>query len=306
MEEEEEEEEGRKGRDGERMEVRREERMEGRREQEEIMEGRREGDGESIEGRREEEERMEGTIERRGESIEGRIEREEERIEERREGEKQKKITENKTPSPTTTTTTTITTINSSSYDVIILSLLLEYLPSPYQRYQCCEKAYQILSPNGILAIITPDSKHQGANSILYQLWRVTLANLGFIRVRYDKQSHFHGLVFRKSLSRAVCKLDSIRFLNNAKKTSLSVRDKLKGIDYDKVMFEMYIPQDFVQVDSCVKKRKRSSRRIGDDLGKKRRKEGGMLDKRDIKETESVKEEVEEHKKEGDGESERR
>ena len=39
---------------------------------------------------------------------------------------------------------------------------ILEYLPSARQRLQCIEKAIQLLSVDGLLCIITPDSSHMG------------------------------------------------------------------------------------------------------------------------------------------------
>ena len=39
---------------------------------------------------------------------------------------------------------------------------ILEYLPSARQRLQCIEKAIQLLSADGLLCIITPDSSHMG------------------------------------------------------------------------------------------------------------------------------------------------
>ncbi|XP_063852391.1 S-adenosylmethionine sensor upstream of mTORC1-like [Scylla paramamosain] len=77
---------------------------------------------------------------------------------------------------------TPLTSLPASSFEVIIMSLVLEYLPSPVQRRDCCERAWRLLTPGGLLAIVTPDSKHIGANSHIYQLWRVTLASLGFGR----------------------------------------------------------------------------------------------------------------------------
>jgi len=43
----------------------------------------------------------------------------------------------------------------------IVFSLLLEYLPSPKQRWTCCVKAHQLLQVNSVLVIITPDSNRQ-------------------------------------------------------------------------------------------------------------------------------------------------
>lgn len=95
----------------------------------------------------------------------------------------------------------TISQLACSSFDVIVFSLLLEYLPTSEQRISCCERAYRLLRTEGILIIITPDSKHVGANARLMKTWRYTLALMGFNRVKHDKLQHITCLVFRKSIS---------------------------------------------------------------------------------------------------------
>ena len=136
-----------------------------------------------------------------------------------------------------------VSSLEGNSFDAVIFSLFLEYIPSPQQRFRCCRQAYDLLRPNGILCIITPDSKHQNANVHLYKLWKITLAFLGFSRIKYDKQSHFHGMVFRKGLCKRAWELDAEREIAAAKKTQ--VKDKFSSIDYEKVHSEIYIPQDF-------------------------------------------------------------
>nr|XP_045592865.1 S-adenosylmethionine sensor upstream of mTORC1-like [Procambarus clarkii] len=140
----------------------------------------------------------------------------------------------------------TITVLEGGSYDVVVFCLLLEYIPSPKQRFLCCQKAYDLLKPNGILCIITPDSKHQNANVHLYKLWKITLGFLGFARTKYEKLTHFHGMVFRKGLCKGAWELDATRELSLMKNTN--VKKKFDGIDHDKVSSEMYIPQDFQEL----------------------------------------------------------
>ncbi|XP_037788454.1 S-adenosylmethionine sensor upstream of mTORC1-like isoform X1 [Penaeus monodon] len=137
----------------------------------------------------------------------------------------------------------TIRFLRKGFFDVVVFCLLLEYLPSPKQRFRCCEKAYNLLKPNGLLCIITPDSKHQNANVHLYKLWKITLGFLGFSRIKYEKQTHFHGMVFRKGLCKRAWELDSDRELSSIKTTN--VKSRFETISYDKIKFEMYIPQDF-------------------------------------------------------------
>ena len=42
-----------------------------------------------------------------------------------------------------------------------MLFYLLEYLPTASQRYECVRKSVQLLSEDGLLCIVTPDSSHQ-------------------------------------------------------------------------------------------------------------------------------------------------
>ncbi|XP_045463053.1 S-adenosylmethionine sensor upstream of mTORC1 isoform X2 [Harmonia axyridis] len=87
-----------------------------------------------------------------------------------------------------------------SSFDIVVFSLFLEYIPCPDLRFKCCEKALTLLKPEGLLFIITPDSKHVGANAQLMKSWRFMLAEIGFSRIKYEKLPHIHCLAFRKSL----------------------------------------------------------------------------------------------------------
>ncbi|KAH8413616.1 hypothetical protein KR222_002014 [Zaprionus bogoriensis] len=86
-------------------------------------------------------------------------------------------------------------------YHCVIFSLLLEYMPSAEQRLLCCQKAYQLLRPEGILVIITPDSQHVGKNASLMKNWRFALAKLGLLRVRFEKLPHITCMVFRRAIS---------------------------------------------------------------------------------------------------------
>ncbi|XP_055548297.1 S-adenosylmethionine sensor upstream of mTORC1-like [Wyeomyia smithii] len=91
-----------------------------------------------------------------------------------------------------------------SYYDAVVFSLLLEYLPASEQRLKCCLKAYDVLKPEGILLIITPDSRHQGANAKLMKNWRFTLGLMGFTRIKLEKLEHVTCMVFRKAIFREV------------------------------------------------------------------------------------------------------
>jgi hypothetical protein len=92
-----------------------------------------------------------------------------------------------------------ITRLPSCVFNVIIFCLLLEYFPSCHQRYKCCTQAHQILAPNGLLIIITPDSHKQHRNSSMIRSWTTAITSIGFSKWKYEKLEHIHCLVFRKT-----------------------------------------------------------------------------------------------------------
>ncbi|KAL1456369.1 hypothetical protein WDU94_001102 [Cyamophila willieti] len=93
-----------------------------------------------------------------------------------------------------------IRSIYCESFDVVIFSLLLEYIPCSKLRFQCCVKAYRLLKHEGILIIITPDSKHQTSPNVqIMKKWKLTLQEIGFKRIKYEKLTHIHCMIFRKS-----------------------------------------------------------------------------------------------------------
>lgn len=105
-------------------------------------------------------------------------------------------------------------------YHVVVFCLLLSYFPSPFQRWKCCIHAHQLLTDNGLLLIITPDSSHQNRNSKMVKSWKEAIESIGFTRCKYAKLDHLHCMAFRKS-----CNVTK----DNAKEFAPS----------------MYIPQDF-------------------------------------------------------------
>lgn len=126
-----------------------------------------------------------------------------------------------------------------NNYDVCVFSLLLEYLPSPEQRFHCCSKSYEVLKPGGLLIIITPDSKHVGANAKIMKSWRFVLSHLGFMRVAYEKLKHLHCITFRKCFDKNV----AIRWAD----MQISEKDHFLFNSLDKV----FIPQDFQKMISA-------------------------------------------------------
>ena len=85
------------------------------------------------------------------------------------------------------------------SYDAVLFSLLLEYLPSPSQRFTSCHKATSLLKKGGLLLILTPDSKHASANSRLVRQWRLALASLGLWMLAAEKLKHLRCFTFVKA-----------------------------------------------------------------------------------------------------------
>ncbi|XP_077494647.1 S-adenosylmethionine sensor upstream of TORC1 [Amblyomma americanum] len=87
-----------------------------------------------------------------------------------------------------------------NSFQAIVFCLVLEYLPSCTQRWSFCKKAASLLKPNGLLFIITPDSKHQQRNAAMIASWRKALEHIGLLRVHYEKRQHLHCMAFRKEI----------------------------------------------------------------------------------------------------------
>lgn len=98
------------------------------------------------------------------------------------------------------------TTLPGAFFDIVVFSLLLEYLPSAQQRFICCKNANELLKPGGLLFILTPDSKHATANSKVMKSWRFALAAIGFLRVSYQKLKHLHCMAYRKCVDDQVAK----------------------------------------------------------------------------------------------------
>lgn len=124
-----------------------------------------------------------------------------------------------------------ISKLGQKSYDVIVFSLLLEYLPTSEQRIQCCEKAFQLLRDEGVLCIITPDSKHAGINAKFMKTWRYAMAQMGFQRMKIEKLDHITCMAFRKCLDPEV----SRRWARMHKE--------------DYMDYKIEIPQDFNELD---------------------------------------------------------
>nr|XP_042902833.1 S-adenosylmethionine sensor upstream of mTORC1 isoform X2 [Parasteatoda tepidariorum] len=85
------------------------------------------------------------------------------------------------------------------SIDIVVFSLVLEYLPAREQRFKFCLKAWDVLRKNGLLIIITPDSKSLQHNAPMMKSWKKCLEHIGFFRFKYEKLTHLHCMAFRKT-----------------------------------------------------------------------------------------------------------
>ncbi|RUS80647.1 hypothetical protein EGW08_011597 [Elysia chlorotica] len=118
-----------------------------------------------------------------------------------------------------------VTRLPRASFQVVVFSLLLEYLPAAAQRWACCVKAHSLLQPHGLLLIVTPDSNSAYRNAPMMKSWRQALEHLGFHRWKYHKMEHVHCMAFRK------------------------VKEELPERFPESVENLLYIPQDFS--DAC-------------------------------------------------------
>lgn len=107
-----------------------------------------------------------------------------------------------------------VISLTACSFEVVVFSLLLEYLPSPLQRWQSCRKAHDVLANHGLLVIVTPDSHAVHRNAHLMRSWKQTIEAIGFRRWRYEKLEHLHCMAFRKVQRTAVEIADSQRVLH--------------------------------------------------------------------------------------------
>lgn len=96
--------------------------------------------------------------------------------------------------------------LKSSSFYVVLFSLILEYLPCPHQRLLCCKKAYDLLIPEGVLIVITPDSKNSNCNMDIVKSWRYLFAEMGFRRIKQEKLPYINCMIFRKSLNSEIAR----------------------------------------------------------------------------------------------------
>lgn len=93
---------------------------------------------------------------------------------------------------------TELKSLAEDSYDAVIFSLLLEYLPTPSLRLKAVKKAIKVLTYGGLLIIVTPDSNPENKNQPQMKAWRLAMAYLGLVRIYIEKLKHVHCLAFVK------------------------------------------------------------------------------------------------------------
>ncbi|CAF0818636.1 unnamed protein product [Adineta steineri] len=88
--------------------------------------------------------------------------------------------------------------ISIHSFDTIIFSLVLDYLPTCHQRLSACRIAHELLTCLGLLLIVEPDSSLRGNRQ---KSWRQALEQIGFGLVSYVKVMNLHCMAFRKLIT---------------------------------------------------------------------------------------------------------
>ncbi len=93
----------------------------------------------------------------------------------------------------------TISVLHAASFDVVVFSLLLSFLPLPQHRLEFCCRAHRLLVLHGLLLVITPDSSHQNKHAAMMKDWKTAIEAIGFHRWKYFKDVHLHCMAFRKT-----------------------------------------------------------------------------------------------------------
>lgn len=110
---------------------------------------------------------------------------------------------------------TSLDSFVAESCHVVVFSLLLEYLPASRLRVACCQAAWRLLVLDGLLLVITPDSRRQHRNQRFTRDWRHAIESIGFARCCYEKLSHLHCMAFRK-LATDSCEPGRPEFIDRA------------------------------------------------------------------------------------------
>ncbi|CAF0817707.1 unnamed protein product [Adineta ricciae] len=124
------------------------------------------------------------------------------------------------------------------SFDTIVFSLVLDYLPTCGQRLSACLIAHQLLTCFGLLLIVEPDSSLRGNRQAA---WRQALESIGFGLVSCVKATNLHCMAFRKlSLSNEMNVNDCTRIaqLLNIPQDDESLETDRQSVDIDQKLFD--------------------------------------------------------------------
>ncbi|CAF1355368.1 unnamed protein product [Rotaria sordida] len=91
--------------------------------------------------------------------------------------------------------------ISIHSFDAIIFSLVLDYLPTCRQRLSACLIAHQLLTCLGLLLIVEPDSILRENRQ---KSWRQALNSIGFSLISYIKVKNLYCMAFRKIVQQVI------------------------------------------------------------------------------------------------------
>lgn len=127
-----------------------------------------------------------------------------------------------------------------NSFDLVVFSFFLEYLPDVKQRLESCRRAYNLLRPGGILFILRPDSKPVTPLTMKFiKELKVGLACLGLKRLYCEKLEHLWGMGFLKlTEEEKIVYMTSTPYLRDRERVDYS-SDNLRKL--------FSIPQDFNQ-----------------------------------------------------------
>lgn len=90
-----------------------------------------------------------------------------------------------------------VESLPASSYDVVVFSLLLSYMPTSPLRFLACIQAHRALKRDGLLVMINTRTQG-GRQSNWEQLWIDAVESIGFQRVHRDLLQNLVGMSFRK------------------------------------------------------------------------------------------------------------
>jgi SAM-dependent methyltransferase len=134
--------------------------------------------------------------------------------------------------------------ISVASFDVVVMSLVLSYFPTAAMRFRCCRNAWEVLKPNGLLLMVTPDSKRNGKNDLMVKSWKIGLGFLGFQRIAHDKLAHVQCMAFRKNPYPDIQKNEAGRWLKSFRVSDERLRHLTRPESFNPETL-MFIPQDF-------------------------------------------------------------